>query len=83
MGQFLPTGNIKSGKRTGDMKKVPVIDIGKCTDCESCLSICPDVFKRNNETGYIEVIELPEYPEEKVEEVMSLCPADCISWEEI
>jgi ferredoxin len=65
------------------MKRVPVIDLGKCTDCESCLAVCPDIFKRNAETDHIEVVELTEYPVEKVEEVMSLCPADCISWEEI
>jgi ferredoxin len=64
------------------MSKVPVIDLSRCTDCESCLEICPAVFKRNNETGIIEVVELSEYPEEDVREVMSVCPTDCITWEE-
>lgn len=66
-------------KKVG-MRKIPVIDMSKCTDCESCLEICPSVFKRNKETGYIEVIELDEYPEEDVQEIMSICPADCITW---
>ncbi|MFC1839317.1 ferredoxin [Thermodesulfobacteriota bacterium] len=65
------------------MKKVPVIDIGKCTDCESCLELCPEVFRRNGETGYIEVADLNKYPEELVDQVISVCPADCISWENV
>ena len=65
------------------MKKIPVIDIGKCTDCESCLAMCPEVFRRNTETGYIEVSDLPVYPEELIDQVISFCPADCISWEEV
>lgn len=65
------------------MKKIPVIDIGKCTDCDSCLELCPEVFIRNGETGYIEVEDLKEYPVELVDQVISICPADCISWEEI
>ncbi len=64
------------------MHTIPVIDIGKCTDCESCLEICPIVFKRNSETGYIEVIDLSEYPENEVQQAISMCPADCIGWAE-
>ncbi len=65
------------------MRKVPVIDMSKCTDCESCLELCPTIFKRNKETGYIEVIDLHEYSEEEVHEATSMCPADCIAWEEV
>ena len=64
------------------MNRLPVIDIRDCTECESCIEICPEVFRRNNETDIIEVIDLPEYPEEAVEEAMKICPADCISWSE-
>jgi len=62
--------------------KFPVIDMSECTDCESCLEICPAVFIKNDELGHIEVIDLPEYPEEKVREAIGICPADCITWEE-
>ena len=72
-------GGVKE-KKVG-MRKTPVIDMSKCTDCESCLEICPTVFKRNKETDYIEVIEIDEYPEEDIQEVISTCPADCITWE--
>ena len=64
------------------MTKIPVIDWGQCTDCESCLEICPAVFRRNRETGVIEVIDLEKYPEEEVQEAIKMCPADCIFWEE-
>ncbi len=60
---------------------IPVIDMYKCTDCESCVVVCPDVFKRNSDTGYIEVIDLAEHPVEAVEEAINICPADCITWE--
>ena len=63
-------------------KKRPEIDIAACTDCESCLEVCPEVFTRNAETGIIEVADLSEYPEDEVQEAMALCPADCIAWEE-
>jgi len=64
------------------MGKTPVIDIGTCNDCESCLELCPTVFKRNRETGLIEVVDLTEYPEGMVQEAISMCPTDCINWEE-
>jgi ferredoxin len=63
-------------------RNVPVLDLSACTDCESCLAVCPRVFRRNADTGWIEVLDLDEYPESEVEEAMSLCPADCIAWEE-
>jgi ferredoxin len=61
-------------------KKIPVIDLAECTDCESCISLQPDVFKRNPDTGRIEVEDLPDYPENEIEQVMSMCPGDCIAW---
>jgi ferredoxin len=63
------------------LKKNLVIDRSECTDCESCISLRPDVFKRNRETGCIEVAELPDYPKEEIEQVMSMCPGDCITWQ--
>jgi len=62
-------------------KKIPVIDLAECTDCESCISLQPDVFKRNPDTGRIEVEDLPDYPENEIEQVMSMCPGDCITWQ--
>jgi ferredoxin len=63
-------------------KKIPSIDLSRCTGCDSCLEICPEVFRRNRETGLIEVVDLCQYPENEVQEAISICPADCITWED-
>ena len=60
--------------------KVPVIDLGECVDCDACLDLCPSVFRRND-AGYIEVVDMEDYPEDEVEEAIKNCPADCIAWE--
>ncbi|NVM20486.1 MAG: ferredoxin [Desulfobacterales bacterium] len=62
--------------------KVPAIDLGECVDCDACLELCPTVFVRND-VCYIEVIELPGYPEEEVEDAIKNCLADCIIWEKL
>ena len=62
-------------------ERVPAIDVSRCTDCDSCLEICPTTFKRNEETGLIEVLDLPEYPEDEIREAISICPGNCIAWE--
>jgi ferredoxin len=61
-----------------EMKKVPVLDVGECSGCESCVEVCPQVFRKNSQTGLIEVMEFEDYPEEEVREAIKLCPADCI-----
>jgi ferredoxin len=66
-------------KRTA--MKIPVVDIGRCTLCGGCIEMCPLVF-RLNATGFIEVIELSDYPIPCIEEAIKYCPDDCISWEE-
>jgi len=63
-------------------KRIPVIDLAECTDCESCMSLQPNVFKRNTDTGRLEVEDLPDYPENEIEQVMSMCPGDCITWQQ-
>ena len=62
---------------------VPVIDLSECRDCDACIEVSPTVFRRNDDTGLIEVTDLPEYPEPLVEEAMAMCPEDCIAWDEI
>ncbi len=53
-----------------------------CTLCEGCLDLVPEVFSYNQAGGYIEVAELPAFPEEAVQEAMADCPAGAIAWEE-
>ncbi|MDX2433639.1 MAG: ferredoxin [Desulfobacterales bacterium] len=60
------------------MKK-PDIDIGACTLCMGCVEVCPEVF-RQNDSGYIEVIDLQKYSEKDIDDAIMFCPEDCISW---
>ena len=76
----VPTPQTEPIKPKEILKRNPVIDRSECTDCESCISLLPDIFKRNPETGCIEVAELSDYPENEIEQVMSMCPGDCITW---
>jgi len=69
-------GNGKGRKER--MKRVPFINFTECSDCETCLELCPAVFVRNKETGFIEIQDLEEYPEEEIYEVMNYCPQECI-----
>lgn len=48
------------------MKKISRIDINECADCESCLELCPSVFRKNKDAGLIEVTDLSEYPEDDI-----------------
>ena len=61
--------------------KSPVVDIGACSLCMGCVELCPEVFRLNENTGYIEVIDSPAYPQECVDEAIKYCPQDCIEWE--
>ncbi len=67
-------------ERKVPVKKAPVIDRSECTDCESCINLCPQIFKRNKETGCIDVVDLPDYPDEALRGVIAMCPGDCISF---
>ena len=64
------------------MTKIPFIDVSRCTDCGSCLEICPEVFRKNGQTGLIEVHDTSGCSEEKIQEAINICPADCILWDE-
>lgn len=62
--------------------KIPVIDLGLCTQCEGCLAVCPQVFRMSQANAMLEVVDLAEYPEDCVNEAIMICPADCITWED-
>jgi len=61
------------------MRQVPVIDIRECSDCGTCLELCPSVFRRNDASGFIEIRDLPEYPEDEILEAIRWCPRACIT----
>lgn len=59
-----------------------VIDAECCIGCGSCAELCPDVFEMDEEAENARVI-LPEGGDEVcIEEAISTCPVECISWEE-
>jgi len=62
--------------------KMPVVELSDCIRCDVCVEVCPSVFNKND-AGYIEVVDLSEYPEPDVEEAIKNCPADCVAWAEI
>lgn len=71
-----------AGKEKKTTLRVPVIDLKGCSDCGTCLELCPWIFIKNRETDIIEIAHLPEYPEKEIQAVISMCPCDCISWED-
>ena len=60
--------------------KRPTVDLSRCTLCLSCVAVCPEVF-RQNDAGFLEVVDMDAYPEAKVDEAIMYCPEDCIWWE--
>jgi ferredoxin len=61
--------------------KRPVVELSDCIRCEVCRECCPRVF-RMNDSGFVEVADLSDYPEDEVNEAIKNCPADCIGWED-
>ena len=59
--------------------KIPVIEASNCILCEVCRDVCPDVF-RLNDLGFIEIVDMNEYPEDDVDQAIQNCPKDCIFW---
>jgi len=60
--------------------ETPVVELGDCVLCGICIEVAPSVFKLSS-AGYIEISELPVYPEKEVDEAIKNCPSDCISWD--
>ncbi len=58
------------------------IDDDECIGCESCVELCPDVFRFNGDTDKAEVIDEDMGGEECVEEAVASCPAECIHVDE-
>lgn len=61
--------------------KRPIIELSDCIRCEVCVAVSSTVFKLND-AGFIEVRELPSYPQNEVDEAIKNCPANCIFWDQ-
>ena len=60
--------------------RFPIVELSDCIKCGVCVEICSAVFRLNS-AGFIDVIELPSYPESDVNDAIKYCPVDCIYWE--
>ena len=76
---FMDSG-VRRKRRT---MNVPVIDLGRCSECMGCVEIAPDILQYNEFLGYMVVIEMDEYEVEEVDEAIKNCPEDCIYWDEV
>jgi len=65
------------------MRRMLIIDIGRCSECMGCVEIAPEIFRYNEATGRMEVADLTEYSVESVREAIKNCPKDCIYWEDV
>jgi ferredoxin len=57
----------------------PLVELSDCIRCGVCVDVAPEIFRLD--AGFVEVLELPCYPLEAVEDAIRNCPADCIRWE--
>jgi len=64
------------------MAKKVIIEAEECVACGTCVEICPEVFKMDDDDEVAEVIMDTGGPEDLVQEAMDSCPVQCIQWEE-
>ncbi len=61
--------------------RTPIVELSECIKCGVCVELCPEVF-RMNDAGYVNVSDLPDYPENEVNDAIKYCPVDCIYWDQ-
>lgn len=64
------------------MKKKTKVDEDKCIGCGLCVTIDPDTFELDPETGKSKVKNPQGKDDKKTEEAEENCPVDAISIEE-
>jgi len=63
------------------MAKVVYVDQEECTSCGVCMDELPEVFEYDEND--LSRVHNPEgASEEKIQEVMDMCPVECIHWKE-
>ncbi len=63
------------------MAKVVYVDQEECTSCGVCMDELPEVFEYD-ENDLSHVHNSKGASEEKIQEVMDMCPVECIHWKE-
>lgn len=63
------------------MAKQVKINEEECIGCETCVELCNDIFAFNNDENIAYVIKEEDGDEECIEEAISSCPVECISYE--
>ena len=59
--------------------KTPIVDADHCIGCGLCTEIAPEVFELNDDN--IAVVKDPAgAPEKIIQQAISECPVDAISW---
>ena len=64
------------------MAKKVLLDQDECVACGTCVEICPEVFKMDEENDTVEIILETGGPEDLIQESIDSCPVQCISLEE-
>ena len=78
MSQILSEDKIAALKAAG----VRFPDVNEtCIGCSACTVVSGEVFEMNDE-GHSEVIEMDSYEDKMVDEAITACPVDAISWKE-
>jgi ferredoxin len=63
------------------MAKSPYVDQESCTGCETCIDLCPGVFRLTDDMT-AEAFDPAGATEEEIQEAIDSCPVECISWVE-
>jgi len=59
------------------------IDTYRCNSCETCVAICPEVFRMNPALGKAEAISDTVTCSEALEQAVAMCPEKCIELEQV
>lgn len=54
------------------------VDSYRCNGCESCVSLCPELFRINDASGKAEAINDSAPCSEQLNRAAATCPVDCI-----
>lgn len=63
------------------MAKEVYVDKNECTGCELCVDSVPEVFEMTPD-GVAEVVNPKGASEDRIQEMIDSCPAECIHWKD-